>query len=216
MRQLRPSHPLTARMAVQTRLAGVHYQGPPVAEILHGGVQQAAAAGGPHGSSTFTAEFSYGLISSSAPTEGMPPWGSLTLAESAQLVEQGDAALARCKALLPPTYLTGVKNLSGNASVRWTRAAVERHRQAGADEWRQDLAAAEPPPEPTRDLFATKIKQIGHKCAGCSKFSLELKSCSACKQAKYCRCGLEGQGASCVSQSAGLMGGRMDGGRMQA
>ena len=195
MRQLRPSHPLTTRMAAQTRLGGLQAPGPPGLQLVRDGLEHAAAAGGPHGSSMFTAEFSYGLISSSTPDADTPPWGRLTLAESAELLRQGDAALARCKALLPRPYLVGLKAQHDNPSVCWRRTAVERHRQAVADEWREDLLAADPAPEAARHVFARQLTRAGPKCAGCGRFSVELHTCSGCKRAKYCRWGLEGQEA---------------------
>ena len=61
MRSLRPSHPLTAGRAVFTRFAGA-LPGPSGFDLVCSGLQQAAAAGGPHGSSMFTAEFAFGKI----------------------------------------------------------------------------------------------------------------------------------------------------------
>lgn len=190
MQQLRPNHPQTTRLAAQTKLAGLLPVGPSALKLVRRGLQQAAAAGGPHGSSMFTAEFAYGLISSSAPTANTPLWGCLALSESAQLLKRADAALARCKALLPPAYLSGLKLLRNSASVRWRRAAVQRHQQAGVSEWREELLAAEAAPAiASGQLFARQMCQAGGRCASCGCLSLELHSCSACKVAKYCRCG---------------------------
>lgn len=205
MRQLRPNHPQTTCLAAQTELAGLLPAGPSALKLVRRGLQQAAAAGGPHGSSMFTAEFAYGLISSSAPTANTPPWGCLALSESAQLLERADAALVRCKALPPPAYLTGLKALRDNASVRWRRAAVQRHQQAGANEWRKELLAAETAPAVSPgQLFARMMSRAGDRCAGCGCLSLELHSCSACKVAKYCRCGL------CAGPACGPWGGGRD------
>ncbi|PRW58525.1 SET domain [Chlorella sorokiniana] len=186
MRQLRPRHPLTARLAAQTQLSGSDAE-PSELEFMRRGLEQAAAAGGPHGSSMFTAELSYGLISSSAPVPGRPPWGCLTLAESVQLLQQGDAALARCKALLPPLYLPSLKSLRRNVWVRWRRAVVQRHLQAGASEWREDLLAAEPAAARLPgQIFSRQAVRVSGSCAGCGSSSVELHSCSACRQAEYC------------------------------
>lgn len=190
MRQLCPSHPLTDRLAAQS--AYDSDGGASVASALRHGLEHAAAAGGPHGSSLFTAEFAFGLITASGPTASTPPWGGLTLAEAAQLLQQGDTAWARCKALLLPFYLSGTKHIRNQPSVRWCHAVVKRHQQAGAVEWQEQLVAAEPAPQADalgrRRTFA--VTHAPHaQCACCGKRHIELRACSACRlpDAKYCR-----------------------------
>lgn len=189
MRGLCPTHPLTDGMMAIARMAGLE-AGPRVADCLRQGLQHAAALGGPHGGSLFTAKFGYGAITSTAPQAGTPPWGRLSLADSAQLLAQADAAMARCKALLPPSYLLYVTEARSSPFVRWRRTAVARHWQAGATEWRLELLAAEAAPALPRHAYVRQT-MVRPACAWCGTCALELRACSACRlpEAKYCRCG---------------------------
>ena len=194
MRSLHPSHPLTELMVAQSTLVTG-------ADSLRRGLQHAAATGGPHGSSMFTAEFAFTLIHTSTPAAGTPPWGRLSLAEAAQLVQQGDTAMARCKALLPPAYLEVLKFKRDLPSVRWRRAAVERHRQAGAAEWQEQLLPARQDHPTTNTVGPYAYYLVRNpKCTSCGRQSIELRSCAACRlpDVKYCRCGgwREGRGVS--------------------
>ena len=113
--------------------------------------------------------------------EGLPPSTALCA------VRKAAAAFMRCKQLLPSGWVAHLEEYKSIAarSVPWLEQAVQQ-----GDSW--------PPIAPNENdqlfqgLLANVLGNIilqseVNRCSGCGKTAGQLKVCSGCSQAKYCR-----------------------------
>ena len=108
----------------------------------------------------------------------------LNPAAVAALLEEGDAAHARCKKLLPPSWAAALT--AGREMSSPTRPVIERHAQRSPDAWQMAIvleAAAQYRRQDER--LRGKVEEGLPSCDGCGVHALQLKWC-ACRLKRYC------------------------------
>ena len=105
-------------------------------------------------------------------------------AAAVALLEEGDAAHARCKKLLPP-YWAGVLK-EGREMYRAVMPIIELHTRRSPGAWRLELRGeAHDLAERRAERACAKIDQGPFRCDGCRQRVPELKWC-ACRLKRYC------------------------------
>ena len=116
-----------------------------------------------------------------AVVEGLPPSTALGA------VRKAAAAFKRCKGLLPKVWVAHLEEYRSSAipGIPW----LEQLTQQG-DSW----LPVEPAEKARRaqgaftSMFERRDQEFEvHRCSGCGKVSGQLKVCTGCSRAKYCR-----------------------------
>ena len=104
-------------------------------------------------------------------------------AAAAALLEEGNAAYARCKELAPPNWAHELKG--DRELIRTLKPEIERHMQRSPGAW-QAAIRQETEGQMQRQMqrARTKLNQ-GLRCDGCGLPAVQLKWC-ACRLKRYC------------------------------
>ena len=105
-------------------------------------------------------------------------------AAAAALLEEGDAAYARCKKLLPPNWAAVLKQ--DREMSRAVKPEIERHMQRSPGAWQAAIRRGTAG-KLQRQLQRAQAKQEEGppRCDGCGLLALQLKWC-ACRLKRYC------------------------------
>ena len=104
-------------------------------------------------------------------------------------LQQAEAAHRRCKALLPKQWLCELDSMKALAAP--AKPSLQRLQQQG-DRWRRLTPAAEQELSAALIGYRDSIKDPALRaktssCSGCGKWTPQLRSCGACREARYCR-----------------------------
>ena len=105
-------------------------------------------------------------------------------AEAAALFQEGDAAHARCKKLLPPRWAEGLK---GERELLWTvKPFIDRHMQHSPGAWQAALRQEALGQMQRRGEKLQAKQEEGQPCCdSCGLPTSQLKWC-ACRLKRYC------------------------------
>ena len=105
-------------------------------------------------------------------------------AAATALLEEGDAAHARCKKLLPPCWTHELKR--DREAGRAVKPIIERHMQHSLGAWHAALRRETQGQVPRLLVRAyTKTEEGRPRCDGCGRPAVQLKWC-ACRLKRYC------------------------------
>ena len=104
-------------------------------------------------------------------------------------LQEAEAAQRRCKALLPKQWVNLLDHKKAMAAA--AKASLQHMQQRG-DRWRQLTpaeeremdAAGKEAYEAWKDPASSTRKLT---CSGCGNWAPQLRVCSACREAQYCR-----------------------------
>ena len=105
---------------------------------------------------------------------------------AAALVEEGDAAYARCKKVLPPNWVGALK--AERLYLSPLKPIIERHLQRSPDVW-QAAVRLEADGELQRRVLRvrnTADAVLLPRCDSCGDRAVQLKWCTACRLKRYC------------------------------
>ena len=121
------------------------------------------------------------MAATAAASESSP---AVSPAAAAALLEEGDAAHARCKKLLPPSWAAVLKM---EHKMSWTgKPKIERHMQRSPGAWQAGLMQEALVQAQRRvERVYTKHPEGQARCDGCGALVPELKWC-ACRLKRYC------------------------------
>lgn len=123
--------------------------------------------------------------------------------------EQAQAALQRCKSMLPESWVciveTGLRQ-SAPMMVQNVQAALAYHQHMASAASLEDLQQAEALREAATSMAARTMMHPPADtnlllCAGCQQQAVGLRKCSICGRALYCRCGFRD---GCCMQPRGV------------
>ena len=105
-------------------------------------------------------------------------------AAAAALLEEGNAAYARCKKLLPPTWAAVLKVDRDICCVE--QPIIERHMQRSPKAWKVAVRQeAQGQAQRRVERLKAKVGEGLPRCDGCGALVPELKWC-ACRLKRYC------------------------------
>ena len=105
----------------------------------------------------------------------------MTPAAAAALLEEGEAAYARCKGLVPPSWVTLLQ--TEREAYRIVKPVIERHMQRSPDAW---LAAVQQEARGQQQRRIARFAEEGPpRCDGCGLMPVQLKWCP-CRLKRYC------------------------------